>query len=157
VNRVWILALAMLAGTVQAGSFCRVTTLTELSFGGYDPFSPLPTDSSATLRVTCDATGREEHVLLDVGLGPSRASGSINARRLVNASGPDSLQYGLFRESGRSSLWGMNTGIDTVMRRLSVPPHGAATVAFTIYGRIPPHQDVAVGTYSDTVQVTVSP
>lgn len=149
--------LAALAGAAQAAPFCRVTTLTELSFGSYDPFSALPTDSSATLRVTCDATGREQHLLLDVGLGPGRASGSINARRLASASGSDSLQYGLFRESGRSSLWGMNTGIDTVTAKLSVPPHGTASVAFTIYGRIPPHQDVAVGTYSDTVQVTVAP
>jgi spore coat protein U-like protein len=31
------------------------------------------------------------------------------------------------------------------------------SVSFTIYARIPPKQDVAAGSYGDTVQLTVTP
>jgi spore coat protein U-like protein len=38
---------------------------------------------------------------------------------------------------------------------LSVPASGSASASFTLFGRIPPGQDAHVGTYGDSVQVTI--
>jgi spore coat protein U-like protein len=40
---------------------------------------------------------------------------------------------------------------------LNVPNKGTASATFTIYGRIPVGQDAMAGSYSDGVQITVTP
>jgi spore coat protein U-like protein len=67
------------------------------------------------------------------------------------------MNYGLFRDVGRSAVWGFSPGVDTMGQTLSIPNRGSATATFNIYGRIPALQDVPVGSYTDSVTVTVSP
>ena len=93
-----------------------------------------------------------------MGLSAGTYGSSESARQMYKAVPPnDFLSYGLFRDSGRSSVWGSSTGINTVSQSLAVPNKGSASSVFTIFGRIPALQNVSPGDYSDYLQATVSP
>lgn len=78
----------------------------------------------------------------------SNASGGT--RRLA---GPASsfLSYQLFRDSARTLAWGDGSALGA---RVSGTGNGS-NQTLTVYGRIPAGQSVAVGTYTDSVLVTV--
>lgn len=150
----WLLALA---SSVHAATTCRVTRSGTLSFGSYDVMSPTPSDSLLNVDVACDRRGGPQRVtvMMRLGLGNGPA---VNARRLVHTGGTgEYLQYGLFRDIARSSVWGYSDGVDTVARELAVPNNSSATATFVIYGRIQPQQDVPVGIYTDSVQISITP
>jgi spore coat protein U-like protein len=67
------------------------------------------------------------------------------------------LAYGLYTDAGRSKVWGFSNGVNTMSQSLSVPNKSSRSTTFIIYGRVPALQDAAVGSYSDLVQVTVTP
>ena len=157
VNKAWALALCMFAAAANATPFCRVVSAGSLAFGNYDPLSPMPNDTAVTVRVACDGNGTAESVMLDIGLGTGANSGSTHGRRMGHTSKAESLQYELFRDPGRSSVWGNTSGLDTVTQALNVPARGTVSVTFTIYARAPAHQDVAAGSYTDSIQLTLSP
>jgi spore coat protein U-like protein len=67
------------------------------------------------------------------------------------------LAYGLYTDAGRSTVWGFSSGVNTMSQSLSIPNKDTRSITFIIYGRIPALQVAAVGSYSDLVQVTVTP
>jgi spore coat protein U-like protein len=75
-------------------------------------------------------------------------SGDINNRRMV--SGANQLQYQLYRNVARNAIWG--TGSNAQGLQLLQPLSGRIDV----YGRIPSGQAVPAGSYSDTVNVTLT-
>ena len=73
---------------------------------------------------------------------------SVTNRQM--ATGAARLRYQLYRNSTRSAVWG--TGTDAHAVRLLIPQNGKVDV----YGRIPGGQAVAAGTYTDTVNITLT-
>jgi spore coat protein U-like protein len=72
-----------------------------------------------------------------------------------STSSPDRLNYNLFVNAGRSTVWGDGAaGTSTVFLKNVKKNRPVFT---TIYGRIPPGQDVSVGSYSDSLTVTITP
>jgi spore coat protein U-like protein len=128
----------------------------SLPFGGYDVLNAAPTDTQSDFLVTCSRDGGPANVTLTVSLGPSGVSGSISPRQMRRTAGTERLDYNLFREPARSNVWGQTIGVDTVTRTLNVPNKGSNTAAFNIFGRIPAQQDLRIGSYTDTLVVTVS-
>ena len=156
-NRALLLLLFALAPLgAHAATTCRIINAGSLAFGNYDLFSAAPTDSLANVTVTCSRQGgpQNETILMRVGQGVNGTS--VNARRMLHTGGSgNTLNYGLYRDVGRSSVWGILDNVNTVSALVAVPNNGSASATFTIYGRIPPQQDVAPGTYGDSVQVTI--
>ncbi|HEU4521882.1 MAG TPA: spore coat U domain-containing protein, partial [Thermoanaerobaculia bacterium] len=105
-----------------------------------------PLDNTGTVNVYC-TPGTVATVSLGNGL--NFAGGT---RRMA---GPPAslLDYQLYRDAARSSLWttAPNTVGGTSTSHLT--PIGGGLI---VYGRIPGAQDPAVGAYSDTVQATVN-
>jgi spore coat protein U-like protein len=134
--------------TPAASAQCAVAT-TGFAFGNYDVFSLANRDSTGTFTVSCSTT-----VNARVTLGPSTTSGNIVGRQMRPASGPDRLNYNLFINSARTNVWGdgVSGGSALVFRVVRGRP-----AVRTIFGRIPPGQDVAAGIYSDQVVITVAP
>jgi spore coat protein U-like protein len=67
----------------------------------------------------------------------------------MTGSGGGTLNYSLFRETGRTSNWGNTGTTDTVS--------GSGLLqTITVYGRIPAGQTPIVGVYTDTVTVTLT-
>lgn len=123
----------------------RCTVVAEpLRFGTHFDLSASVT-ASAGLGLTCTA-GTAYTVRLDGG-----ATGNPDARRMrLGGVGPDTIDYALYQDPGRSLPWGN-------LPATSVGGVGdGAPTTLTVYGLVPGGQPPpAVGTYSDTVTVTV--
>lgn len=137
---------------------CGMVSGSSTNFGLYDITSTTPTDTVATITVRCENLDPgNPNTSLTIAIG-SGSGGSVNNRRLRHTGGSgDMLNYGLFRDSGRSAVWGVTPGIDAMTQVVKVQNNRTAQALFTIYGRIPQQQDVTPGDYVDTVQVTLSP
>ncbi|GAB3776942.1 hypothetical protein GCM10028796_55340 [Ramlibacter monticola] len=152
------LTLLLAAAAAHADTTCRLTAGASLAFGVYDPVSAVANDSLARVSAVCSRNGGPRDVTITLQVGQGTNGTGVNARRMANGSvGGEYLNYGLFRDTGRSAVWGFSAGIDTMSQSLSIDNNGSATATFTIYGRIPALQDVAIGSYSDAVTITVTP
>ncbi len=135
---------------VAAGAFhCTVST-TPVSFGPYDVFSSTPLDTTGTITVYCN---NPEKKPMPVTVAISRgASGSFNPREMRIAGGSDRMNYYLFIDPSRTTVWGDGTGGSSIFTGTIVK---TAPMNLTVYGRIPARQNLRVGAYSDNLVVTV--
>ena len=132
--------------TANVVASCTITS-TDLGFGDYDPLgahsaTPLDANGSVTIRCT---KGTNSTIGLNLGSSPSGA-----IRRMTG--GGDFLQYQLYKEAGRTNVWG-NSGADLV--NPGAAPSMAPRVV-TVYGRVFAAQDVSSGGYADTIQATIT-
>jgi spore coat protein U-like protein len=151
--RRWSIFFASLAAfvvvpfTAHAAIKCTITTV-GVAFGFYDVFSSAPLDSAGSVSIRCVGLGTGiDPISISLSTG---GSGSFQPRTLIR--GSDRMSYNLYLDAGRSQIWGDGTGGS--LRYASVS--NSQPVTLTIFGRIPPGQDVSAGTYSDTIVVTVN-
>lgn len=130
--------------TATVGDACSVAA-SDLGFGTYDPLSATDTDATTTMDVTC-TTSTAYEVGLDAGTG----TGATTTTRILE-SGANQLNYILSQNSGHTTNWGNNAGVDTVA---GTGTGSAQTI--TVYGRIAALQNVPAGSYSDVITVTVT-
>lgn len=149
VNSATFLAFLILASAAHA--VCSVSA-TGVNFGGYDIFSAAPLDSTGSVRVSCDQNPPMD---ITVAIGSSGTSGGFRPRAMRNASTADRLNYNLFTDASMSVVWGDGTSGTSTVLLFKVNKNRPQTA--TIYGRIPPGQNVSVGTYADTLTVTITP
>jgi spore coat protein U-like protein len=57
-------------------------------------------------------------------------------------------------DAGCSAVWG--DGSAGTQRYFNADPPNNTNIVLTIYGRIPPLQDVSAGAYSDTITATIN-
>jgi spore coat protein U-like protein len=81
-----------------------------------------------------------------LGNGGNYSSG----RRMSDGSG-GFLNYEIYSDSGRTSVFGGTTG-----NGVSATAASKNSITVNLYGRITAGQDVATGSYADTVQSTVN-
>jgi spore coat protein U-like protein len=147
-----VLAVVLLCLSGSAGAACSVSA-TAVGFGNYNPLSAFDTDATGTVTVTCSGLAS---VLLSYEILLSKGSaGSYTPRRM--ASGGNTLNYNLYTNITRTTIWGDNTGgssrvTGAILVQLLVPTSNL----HTIYGRIPASQNVAAGSYGDTITVTLN-
>ena len=140
-------ATANVTVTATVANNCSITG-GALAFGAYDPLvthATDPKDGSGTFTVAC--TKGASGVTIDLGQGQNYATG----RRML--AGSDTVGYQLYSDSGRTTIWGSTSGGTTVA---VTAPLSKAPVSYTVYGRIAGGQDVAAGSYTDTVVATVN-
>ena len=126
---------------------CVVTTA-PMDFGTYDPVqtnATAPLDISTNITVAC-TKGAAVKIGIDDG---ANASGAI--RRMAGGASAY-LTYDLFQDSGHTIRWG-NTASDGMDGGVA-PSRDPRQ--FTVYGRVAGGQDVAEGSFTDTVVVTVN-
>lgn len=131
------------SATVQ--SACTVSA-SALAFGTYLASSATPTDTTSTLTVTC-TNGLTYTVALDGGTNTA----TVNARAMT-LGGAHNLTYALYTSSAHTTIWGDGTLSTATMAGTGI---GSAQ-SLTVYGRIPAAQFQNSGSYTDTVNVTVS-
>jgi spore coat protein U-like protein len=133
--------------TTTVAPECTVST-TAVNFGAYDPLTAnatTPKDSTGTVNVFC-TIGTIATVSLDLGLN------AVGATRRMAGPAANFLNYELYKDAGRTVVWNtVNTNSGTSTSKLV-----AINGGFIAYGRVPAAQDVGVGSYSDTVLVTVN-
>lgn len=148
----------VLAQPAWGATACRFSSsIPDMGFGNYDLLATTPTDTQLDVLVQCDRNGGPQSVTVDLGINQGTYGTSVASRRLAMAGGPDTLDYGLFRDAGRSAVWGVTSGIDTGTLTLVMPNNGSATATFRVFGRIPAGQNVSPGSYSDRLQFILNP
>lgn len=123
---------------------CSVNA-TNLAFGNYNPAQVAVTNGQNTVTVTC-TSGTTYNVGLDLGVG---SGATLAARRMT--SGANTLNYNLYSNASRTTVWGNTIGTNTV----AGTGNGVAQ-PLTVYGSIPAEQYVPAGNYLDTINVTVT-
>lgn len=127
------------SATVQAA--CSISA-NPLAFGTY---SASQVDASTTLSVSCTNT-----TTYNVGLDAGGGTGATVAnRKMIN--GSQTLGYGIYSDSSRSTVWGATVGTNTVA---GTGTGSAQTL--NVYGRIPAGQLPPPGAYTDTVTATIT-
>lgn len=158
-----IMLLLGCAGLWSTPAFARFTcsvSANAVAFGVYDPTFG-GQDSTGLVTFRCNSSGieRRHNFTFEVALTAGN-SGSFSPRTL--SSGTDTLNYNLYIDSGRNTVWGNgNGGSVTRSGNITVPGCfffgcGNDEDDLTAYGRIPGGQYVSVGSYSDTITVTVT-
>lgn len=154
-----LLGGALLVPTAALASFSCSVAANGVSFGGYDPLAAAPDDSAGRVEVTCSNTPGTgvDQVAYTIALSPG-GGGDFAPRHLQ--SGGARLAYNLYRDAGRSQVWGNgNAGTSIESGQLRVGPGaGNSTRSRThdVFGRIPAQQDAAAGVYADTIVITVT-
>ncbi len=123
---------------------CTVVGGVPLAFGVVTPGSQR--DGSVTVSATC-TLGTPYTLALDAGTG---SGATVASRRMT--SGSDTLQYTLYQDAGRTTLWGDGTGGTSVRSSTGT----GLTQSFTVYGRVPSNATAPVGSYTDTITVTAT-
>ena len=141
-------AAALLMGTCAAQAACTVS-LGNLSFGPYDPLSAAPTTTSGNATVSCNDSPPPT---VQIQLSPSSVSGGFFPRRMQNTLAGDTLDYNFYADVGATQVWGDGTG-GTTTRSQKVNKNAPWSVTF--YGRIAINQNVAPGSYADTLTITI--
>ena len=151
-----VLFSMLLPQQVLAAVSCSVTA-TGPAFGIYNPLNVSPTLANSSISATCTLVSGGTTTINLVSSYSAGNSGSFVSRSMK--SGTNVLSYNLYFDAAYTQIRGDGTGgsqvgggsltLTTASRTQSVPTS-------TIYGRIPAGQDVAPGSYSDTIVVTVT-
>jgi len=139
----WFAVLPQLS--FAASSTCTISA-TPVNFGAYSVFSTFPNNNSGGgVTVVCNNdSGGSFEVTLSTGLSNSYAS-------RVMQSGANPLNYNLYTSAARTAVWGDGTGGSNTMMAAK-----NSTTMLNIFGQIPAGQDATVGTYTDSITVTVN-
>ena len=147
-----LLASGLLAGRADAAVSCSVSA-TAAAFGNYDPGSSSPVDTTATITMGCSSPVT---LLMSYNLALSAgSSGSYSARTLQN--GASTLQYQIYTDVFRSTVWGDGTGVTgTVSGLLTTAVVLSLGAQQTAFGRIPARQNPVPGSFSDSIMITIT-
>jgi spore coat protein U-like protein len=144
-----IIFIILLCNASTVYALCSVST-TPVSFGSYDVFTAGPLDATGTITVDCNEAPPPTVI---VSIGQSTNSGGFDPRAMKLTTGNELILYNLYIDSNRSNIWGDGTG-----NTMTIQPRVFKNrpLTSTVYGRIPPLQDVKAGNYSETVTVTIT-
>ena len=141
-----LVALPTLAALPARAAHCSITAL-PVALGVYRPFDYSPADSTGSVQVLCQGTVQGYSIALSTG-----GSGSYGPRQLSAAAG--TLNYQLYLDAARSTVWGDGTGGTSEVAGAFLQTGVPAT--HTIYARIPALQRPSPGAYLDTIVVTLT-
>jgi spore coat protein U-like protein len=110
-------------------------------------------DATSTLTVTC-STGAPYNIAMNAGANDG-GTGITARKMLIGGGGTETLNYQIYRDAGRTNVWGFTTGGGTP--DVVTGTGNGAGQSVTVYGRVPAGQNgVKIGTYTDTITVTVN-
>ncbi len=151
----------MLAGGSVVGQMAAAAVSCEISatgpaFGIYNPLSPSATLANGVVTATCTLLSGSTTTVSLTSSYSTGSSGSYANRTLLF--GTSQLNYNLYFDAAYTQIrgdgtGGSQTGGATMTLTRTSPTQQTSS---TIYGRIPAGQDVAPGTYLDTIVVTVN-
>jgi len=144
VNRVAIVAAIVLTCARSAAADCTIST-TNVNFGSYNVFAVPPVDSTGSVTYRCT---NHPNVTIVLSKGSST---TFSPRTLKN--GSNALNYNLYLDAARITVWGDGTSSTSVYSSASV---SNGNIVVTVYGRIPAAQDVSAGAYSDSLTATIN-
>jgi spore coat protein U-like protein len=156
---VLVLFAGLLAAPLAHAVESCVVSANAVAFGVYDPTAAAPLNGAS--QVTVDCQGNK---FVPVVITLSTGSGSYATRQMTSTF--DVLQYNLYLDANRSIVFGdgtggsqsasCTTGVTSGFCIGSNPSGTYRRVVLPFYGRITELQNVASGSYSDDLQVTIT-
>jgi spore coat protein U-like protein len=150
VTGLYLLALGVslgLAPSAFGALNCSFDSVTGVDFGLYDVFNPGRTTATGSITFRCTGAGGTNLMTMSFSTG----SGTFSNRTLI--SGANTLRYNLYLDAANTQIWGDGTSGTFVF---SIDPNSSGRRTVTVYGTIPAGQDVGVGSYTDTITVTMN-
>jgi len=139
-------AALVLSCAAHAQSACSFSAQ-DMVFGDYDPSTRAPLNSVAEITIDCS---RPTSVTLLI--APGGGTGRVADRRMLHRTRPgEALGYNLFQDASRTVVWG--NGASGAALTLRVERRSVARV----YGQVYAGQEPWVGSYADSVSVTILP
>lgn len=130
------------------------TSASGVAFGSYAPLTGAARDSVGTVQVSCSLLGLLSLLVsYDVKLSTG-GSASYATRQM--ASGTHHLGYNLYLNSAHTQVWGDGSAGTQFLNDGYLLGLGTTNRTYSIYGHIPGGQNAAVGSYADTITVTVT-
>lgn len=147
-----ILAAALVSMAVpdMAQAVCQIN-LSTLIFGNYDPLETSPVDSVGNLTYFCSQPVPIVTITIDRSGG-----GNMLNRRMGHSGGQDAdaLLYNIYLDAARTAIWGDGTQGSQIW--VAPNPPVRTSIQVPIYGRIPAGQNIGVGSYGDTLTITIN-
>lgn len=151
--RVCALLLFGLAGADAAWAQSCTYSASGMNFGVISGSPPPQTDTTSNIAITCSGTaGTTVRVCLNIGTGS--ATGSTVAQRTMAVGTTSTLNFNLYRDAGRTLIWGSRGTAPTYLPLtvdIPIPASGTASTNATVYGRIASGQPAKpAGTYTNS-------
>jgi spore coat protein U-like protein len=150
----WLLLVAWQPASAAVTFSCTVSA-SALAFGIYPANSAAPVATTGTFTVTCTATGTGSATVSGT-LSLSTGSSGQFATRTMQA-GTSVLDYNIYVTPAYSQIFGDGTaGTYELSESGTVTAGQLYQVGGALYALIPARQDVAPGSYVDTIVMTVT-
>jgi len=130
--------------TATIQGFCQFTTASTIAFGNVSASTVANNDKTGTISHKC-TKGTAYTMKLDAG-----AHGTFAARQMLDSVSSDKLDYQLFTDAARTTVWNDTTNVVTGTGALF-----ATAISTTVYARLVEGQDKSAGSYTDTVNVSI--
>ncbi len=117
--------------------------------------NPVASNGSVTVDCSVGAAPPNPPVNVLITISQSPNSRSFSPRKMKNGAGPDLLNYNLYTNSSMTSIWGDGTGGTSTVTLRNINKNNPPIIT-TVYGGIPAGQNVAKGSYTDTLTVTIT-
>jgi spore coat protein U-like protein len=155
----FILAACLLLAQVRNAhavvTFTCTVSATGIAFGSYNPLSPVGDAAVGSWTVTCNAIGSGSATVAGTLTLSTGLSGSYVARTMK--SGANALQYNIYLTSSHQQVIGDGSaGTFAPSDSGTVTAGQVYQVTGSMYGFMPPSQDVPAGNYNDSIIVTVT-
>ncbi len=156
--RAALLMLLMLLLTSASPAHAQVAcaaSASSVDFGTYDVLAHNPTLSNGSVQVRCtNSSNNQRAVPFTVHLSPGSAQSFGRPREARN--GGEALRYQLFDSPARRDVVGDGTaGTVALSGVVLLAPQLPQTTSLTVFGVMPPRQDVPPGNFVDSLVVTV--
>jgi len=148
--------VSLLAAPLAQGAVSCTVTATGPAFGVYNPLNASPTLANGLVTATCTLLSGGTTTVNLVSSYSTGSSGIYSNRTML--SGTSVLDYNIYYDAAYTQIRGNGTGGSlTGSATITLTPGNPTGQAQgTIYGRMPAGQDVAAGSYLDTIVVTVT-
>jgi spore coat protein U-like protein len=158
VRHSYVIGVLLAFATLPAGAAtwtCSVSA-TGPAFGVYNPFATTADEENGAVNATCTLLSGNAATVTITDSFSTGSSGNYANRTLV--SGANVLDYNLYYDAAYTEIRGNGSGGSmtgsATLNLTSANPTQTATG--TIYGKINAGQNVAPGTYNDTIVVTIT-
>lgn len=141
----------LLCVPLSAPAVCTLSTA-NVAFGAYSPANFIPLDVTGSIAVSCDGVAGQA-ISYTVAFNTG-GSGSFVSRKMLY--GPYALNYNLYLDAPRTTVWGDGTVGSGILTDAYASIAGMNVRNYLVYGRIPANQPVPPGVYNDTLVVTLT-
>jgi spore coat protein U-like protein len=147
--------LAAIPNAQAAVTFTCTVSATGIVFGNYNPLSPTGDSAVGSWSVTCNAIGSGSATVAGTLTLSTGSSGNYAGRTMI--SGTHTLQYNIYATPSHTQVIGDGSaGTFALSDSGTVTAGQVYQITGSMYGLMPPSQDVPAGSYSDVIVVTVT-